>query len=428
MIAAGAAPLLVASPLAMMLLFLAIVSAAYVLAHLVVERAQQRFLFVSGAEYVLLGLLLGPYVLPQFQPLADLSRLAPVLAFAAGWVGLLYGFEIQAFSRAGRLDVGGRLLVRAALIALLDATLTATTVAVGSAAFLAATGAANPDVPYRLWPVALFLAATAAAGSSSAAELLRSRYASLPSQLLPVLQRATRFSSVLAIGLFGVVFCLFHQGRTLTPTPVGWEVWIALTVGLGGVLGLLFFSFLGDDHHENTVFLAMVGIILFASGAAFFLNLSALLVNLLLGALVASTRQGAPLRLELLRTAKPVTLILLVFAGTLLRPVDPLLLAGLVATVVTLRLASKWFASALATLGTPLGPSLFRGLVAQGDVAVAMAISFQLVYDGPAVDLAYAAVLASVVLHELVSPRWLRSLLVDAGELHEDLGPAAARR
>jgi NhaP-type Na+/H+ or K+/H+ antiporter len=65
--------------------------------------------------------------------------------------------------------------------------------------------------------------------------------------------------------------------------------------------------------------------------------------------------------------------------------------------------------------------------MSQGDVAVAMALSFRLVYTGPTVDLAYTAVLFGVVVHELVSPRLLRGLLVDAGELREDLGPVPER-
>jgi hypothetical protein len=194
---------------------------------------------------------------------------------------------------------------------------------------------------------------------------------------------------------------------------------------MGLVLGALFFSFLGDDQSENNVFLAMVGILLFASGAAFFLNLSALLVNLVLGAVLAQTRNGPRLRAELLRTAKPASLVLLLFAGALWRPVP--LGPGILAVVgfVGLRLAGKALASWLATLGTTLRPSLFLGLLAQGEVSVAMALSFRLVYQGPTVDLAYTAVLFGVVVHELVSPRLLRGLLVDTGELREDLGPAA---
>ena len=53
---------------------------------------------------------------------------------------------------------------------------------------------------------------------------------------------------------------------------------------------------------------------------------------------------------------------------------------------------------------------------------MAIAISFALVYDGAAVDLAYTAILGSVVLTEFLAPRLLQNLLVDAGELRQDAG------
>jgi hypothetical protein len=171
------------------------------------------------------------------------------------------------------------------------------------------------------------------------------------------------------------------------------------------------------------VFLAMVGILLFASGAAFFLNLSPLLVNLVLGLVLAQTPQGRQLHPQLVRTAGPARLVLLLFAGAHWRPVPLLPALGVVLGYLALRLLGRLLSSAIATLGTPLRMDLFRGGMAQGDVAVAMALSFRLVYEGLAVDLAYTAVLVGVVMHEIVSPRMLRGLLVDAGELREDLGP-----
>ena len=54
---------------------------------------------------------------------------------------------------------------------------------------------------------------------------------------------------------------------------------------------------------------------------------------------------------------------------------------------------------------------------------MAIAISFKLMLDGggEAIDLAYVAALFSVALNELISPRWLRALLVDIGDIREDL-------
>jgi hypothetical protein len=406
------------------LLLLGVVAMAYLMAHFVVERAQQRFLFVSGLEYVLLGIVLGPWVLPQIQPFSDLTRLAPIFAFAAGWVGLLYGLDLEARPPGGA-TLGTT--IRPLRIAVLD------TAIAGGAITLAAhwffrLGLLVPDPgPEVAWGAALLLGCTAAAGSSSGIELLRSRFGDRESQLLPLLDRITWYGALVAVAAFGLLFCVFHQGSTLTTQTVPWWGWALLTLGLGVALGLVFWLFIGPNHDPNHVFLAMVGILLFASGSAFFLNLSALLVNLVLGAVLAQTRHGPTLRQELIRTARPVRLVLLLFAGAHWRPVP--LEAGLlvVAGFLCLRLLAKVLSAGIATVGTGLRLDLFRGLMSQGKVAVAMALSFRLVYEGPVVDLAYTAVLVGVVVHELVSPRMLRGLLIDADELREDLGPVAGR-
>jgi len=71
-------------------LLVVMVGVAYLLAHVVVDRLQRRFLLVTGVEYALLGLLMGPTLtaLPVFL---DPKPLAPVIALAAGWVGLAFG-------------------------------------------------------------------------------------------------------------------------------------------------------------------------------------------------------------------------------------------------------------------------------------------------------------------------------------------------
>ena len=91
----------------------------------------------------------------------------------------------------------------------------------------------------------------------------------------------------------------------------------AITIVTGGVLGLLFTVFLGenDGEDDNQSFLAMVGIIALACGAAYFLNLTPLLVNLVLGlVLVNTSRVGGQIRESLTSSSKPLTLLLLIFA------------------------------------------------------------------------------------------------------------------
>ena len=88
-----------------------------------------------------------------------------------------------------------------------------------------------------------------------------------------------------------------------------------------------------------------------------------------------------------------------------------------------IRFVLKAFSSWLSSYGSSMRSDLFRGHLSQGEVSLAIALAFKLMLDGngDAVDLAYVAALFSVALNELISPRWLRSLLVDIGDIREDL-------
>ncbi len=389
------------------LVFLAILVGAIV-AHSVVERLQKRFLFVSVAEYVALGVVLGPIVFPEVNPFSDLSAVAPVFAFAAGWVGLLYGLELD-FSAPG--------LSRPLRLAFATWAVTSVLVTAASLWFLSSGLWMDPVPPEVAWPCALVLGAAASAGSSSAVDLLQERHHDAVTHLLPMLRRTTRLSNALAISTFGLVFCIWRVSESSLDVP---ERGVLVTVGIGVTLGLLFFLFIGKDQSANKTFLSIVGILVFASGAAFFLQLSALAVNLILGITLAQTRRGGRLAVQLERTQRPVTLILLLFAGALWNP--PPIAAAVVLTLgfVVLRLMARVLGVGLATGNTPLRGDLWRGLLDQGDVAVAMAIGFQIVYEHPAVDLVHTTILVAVVVHEFASPRLLQGLLVDAGEVTTD--------
>lgn len=397
------------------LALLVVMGLAYLAAHFAVDAIQRRLLIVSGLEYVFLGMLLGPVVFPEMHIFQDFAALAPVVAFASGWVGLLYGMELDLRTLLSIPD-------RSIRLAFAETTVSITAVAAIAAWFLQSGLLGLPPVSAsEAWMSAGVLGTAAAASSSSAVDLLAARYPKLESRLLVLLRRTTRLEDMFAIVAYGILFCVFHNGVTLTPEPPAFSDWILLTAGLGVALGFLFTIFLGEDRSENSRFLALVGIIIFASGAAFFLNLSALLVNLLLGVVIVNTRHGAGVFQTLVRTQRPVRLILLVFAGALWVPVPWLPALVLTVGFIVLRLVCKAVGGLLAGIGTALRNDLFRGLLAQGEVTVAMAIAFQLVYDGPTVDLVYTAILASVVFYEAVAPRMLKGLLVDAGELRQEM-------
>jgi hypothetical protein len=398
-------------------LLVVVIGVAYVLAHNVVERLQRRFLVVSGAEYLLLGFLLGP-AFPAIHALDNVTGLLPIIALAAGWVGLLRGTDFD-FTSLQKLDPATWRVV------FLHHLLPGVAVGIGSYYFFMETGwvvASSRDAALSACALACF----AAADSAEPFDLLASRY-EVSGRLAPLLRNGTRLGDIAVILAFGLIFCVFHENAPEAQyySP---SLWAWVTVLLGAALGVLFSLFLAGDESDNSRFLALVGIIAFASGGAYFLELSPLAVNLSMGfVLVNFARGGQLLHTTLESTERPMTIVLLIFAGALWEPTNLLPTMLLLGGFLVARTGAKWLASVIAGWGSSLRKDLFRGLLAHGNVTLAMAVSFRLVYDGEAAKIAYSAVLASIILNDLMAPRLLRGLLVDEGEIQRELKDSDSR-
>lgn len=455
-VAAGAGP--DSGTLTTVIVLIAVIGVAYLMTHFVVDWLQKLFLVSTSVEYLLLGLLIGTFLLPKKlsltggegspaqaasayipwpEPLEDLTLIAPLIALAAGWTGLIYGMTLRVSTLFERRDGALRLAV-------VDGLLTAVPVALVALLVLRAT---LPDLTSDPEASALMLCAgvlgvTAWAGSTSAMDVVRRRY-QVDGGFLGTLVRGARFSDLLAILAFGILFAVFHGVAVPTlgeaapsarlPTPVEWVV---ITLGLGAALGALFAWFLDEDDSEAGTLLALTGIIAFASGAAFFLDLSGLTINMILGLMLINiSRAGDAVRKSIQGTYRPITLLLLLLAGAMWTP-PPLVLTVLLTLVVLgVRLGGKVLSGMVTSVGTDIRRDVFRGMIGQGDVAIAMAVSFKLVYDiardpelfdaaaQGAIDATYTAILIGVVVHEIIAPRMLKGLLVDAGQIRAETGP-----
>lgn len=396
-----------------------VIGVAYVLAHNVVERLQRRFLVVSGAEYLLLGVLLGP-TFPSIHVFENMTGLVPIIALAAGWVGLLRGTDFD-FASLQRLDPATwRIVFLHHLLPGLAVGASAYYFFVEPGMIYDAAGQIGDGERRLAMLSAAALACFAAADSTEPFDLLSRRY-EITGRLSPLLRNGTRLGDIMVILAFGLIFCVFHQSAA-GAQQYSPSLWAWVTVLLGAALGFLFSLFLAGDESDNSRFLALVGIIAFASGGAFFLELSPLAVNLAMGFVLVNFAKGGHLVHSTLEsTERPMTIVLLIFAGALWEPTD--LRTTLVALVgfLVLRTTGKWLASIVAGWGTNLRKDLFRGLLAHGDVTLAMAVSFRLVYQGGPADIAYSVVLGSIILNDLIAPRLLRGLLADQGEIQREI-------
>lgn len=388
-----------------LLLLLALVVVAWLASHFFVERLQRTFLVSSGAEFLLLGGLLGSFG----GVLHSGETMAPVIAFATGWIGLLLGSRL----RTERLGSSANGALRFALTSALW---------VGTLSMAASWLVLHHFLGFSFDDSirgSAFLALTLIAGSPNAARLWAHHFpaADRPGGLLHLCKDAAGISEIISVVLLGIFMAWDHPDIPgLSVQPVTAE-WVLLTVGLGIGLGWLFSLFLGDDRSREGRFLAALGVICFASGAAYFLNLSTMAVNLFLGAVLANSSRGRSIHETLTGTFRPVSILVLIFAGATWAPVDLRASAALIGGMVAVRTIGLLLGGWMGGIGRNIRRDVGRGTLSMGVVSLGVALSGHLSWKGEVPGLVHTAILASYLIFELFGARTLRGLLMDAGEV-----------
>jgi hypothetical protein len=193
------------------------------------------------------------------------------------------------------------------------------------------------------------------------------------------------------------------------------------------VCGILFLWLTRPRPGGEELALFLLGIAAFASGAALQLQLSPLFVSVTMGAVVANLSPDPQRVFRVLHEwEKPIYVVFLILAGALLSfsTIWILPLAGAYALV---RAGGKVLGNMAMVRLIPLPmetPKRFGlGLLPQGGISLAMAISGVLTYAGvrlgelDAVGILFSVVVLGVILSELTGPFFTRNVLVRAGEI-----------
>jgi hypothetical protein len=381
---------------------LAVVAIGYILAYLLFDRLRDRYGYVGGAEYVLIGFILGPRVTGLLGA-GQVQDLTPIVSLALGWLGM----ELGTYFRLRTLALQPASHIRIAFAEALTTFGVALVAMVGIFRYLVA----------EAWPHAIVQAATLAAVAtlcSPAAVDAFSERARRRDGILAALRLTARTDALVAVIAFGLVLAVYHRGdaspEVRPPTATEWAV-INLAVGIAS--GVLFHLFLGPVSHldesegESRLFVALAGAIVVASGASYYLNLSPIFTTLVLGFILANSGSShRDVTRLLLATERPVYLALLLFAGAAWSPgtVDLLFVAPV---FVLVRLAARFVGGRIA--GEHVAPpdlrtsQLARGLLSQGGLAVAIALNYSQVHPELDSRLLLTATLLSVLLFEMVA-------------------------
>lgn len=391
------------NPISTTLVLILIVIGAYLAAHLVFEWLARRFMIVSGAEYLLLGVLLGPGVSGLIT--ADVvGGFAPLMTLALGWIGAVIGaqFYIRGLARIPGFYFRIGLLEALLTLGLVTGAMWVTILWLTPLGRIAAVAPA----------VALGCIAAVSAPSGIA---LISRRVGRRDPVLRQLEVATAMDAAVAIIGFGLLLSLVHSGPTrLARAPTATE-WAVISVAIGFVGGALFHLFLGGERKIDRLFISLAGAIILASGAAAYLRLSPLLPTMLIGAtLVNTTPNRKELEQVLAKVERPLYFVLLIFAGAAWQPGsgDWLLVVALFLLARTLsKLLAGWASATAMRAREVLGGGWSRALLGQGGLAVAIGLNYRLHEEALLTNLVFSAAIISVLLTDLTAARLASSVI-----------------
>ncbi|MGI9089539.1 MAG: hypothetical protein ACR2GG_00390 [Gemmatimonadaceae bacterium] len=389
-----------------------LVAGAYLAARVAFEWLGRRFLIVSGAEYVLLGILLGPQV-SGLLGRTVLQSFEPITTLALGWMGAIIGTR---FYLAELVAVPG-ITYRLAFVESLLTLLTVFGVEMAAMTLLGFS-------PGRVWIPALAMGAIATASSTAAVNMIgerlgkeRERGSERP--LLVQLSVSTTVNAFVAVIAFGILLSMHHPDPYVMDRPITPTEWMAIAIGVGVVGGSLFYLFLGSEQHEDRLLIALGGAVILVSGAAAYLSLSPLVVGLFFGIILVNTAENREEVTAVLESVdRPLYFVLLVIGGATWRPsTEPWALA-VVVLFLAARAAGKIGGARLAARANGalpvLGNDWGQALLGQGGLALALAINYQYQQVPIGSGLVFTAAVVSVLLTDFISARLMRSAVVSA--------------
>jgi Kef-type K+ transport system membrane component KefB len=382
-----------------------VVAFSFVVGEFIQRLATRRGLLLSGAEYLIVGVLVGPLASGVVST-DSLMVIEPAMWLLIGLIGFRMGLRLRHAVSAG----GAAYLIAASLLSLLSMT------AIGAAG-LGVLLWMEPDSALSdlILPTVVFGTAGSVVSSRFAAERFRAR-----GPLTRFLSTSADWGNTLAVLVAGGVMD-WQQSKSpieVLEVSLPGELWSGASLLIGVFAGVLFWLFHRDEDSDERTFLATVGVVIFASGIASAVGCSPLLVGLLAGVTVSVlSRQADDLSDKLSALQRPSGIVLMIFAGTLWVLPTVVGWAGVLTYLVT-RTVVLWVLPRLVVrplLQSDAAGWLGTGMRGQGVVPVALVLSLVLVHEEHAQVM--SVVLVCVFVLEFGAGNALRRLLGDAGEL-----------
>ena len=361
-----------------------------------------NFFFYSGFIYIFLGLSLGRSGLGVLGP-SILSDFTPLISLGLGWVGFLFGFQLE--TKYLRRFPGK--YISLSLLQFLFVFF------LGSLVFLLILKPLYPSEQiFLLYGMAVALGLLLSLNSPT---LL-----SMASRVIPERGNYFYLARFLASvsGFWGIVGLAMLSSFWHYPF---FESKIFLMGGGFFLLSTMFPIFIGYLFHvltkknisEERMLVYLLGLVFFVSGAAFYFNLPPLYLSMVMGITYSNlTKIHEKLYPLLISTEKPLYIIFLILIGALWEVNLDYRVGILVGLLVILRMMTYILPLPLlkAVLHFPLHLPMRFGLtfLSSGGIGVAFAVSLKLAYPLPLTDIFLSVALFGVLFTEFISPWGLK--------------------
>lgn len=383
-----------------------------------------RLILKTGTHFLFFGFLLGPAVLGLVSDDA-VRGLSPFLGLALGWIGLLFGLQLErtTLRRFPRAYIA---------LALGQAVLTFLLCLGAGLAAARFFGPQHPVVPLMV----LGAAATACVSTPAGIAVVSANFLA-KGEVRRLLLFVASLDGVVGITALHSAYAAFHGTSVLvTEYPIGGWAWLLGGLLLGVVCGVIFLWLVRLRPSVEELVLYLLGISALSAGAALQLQLSPLFVAMVMGAVISNLHPGWHRVFRVMeRWEKPIYVVLLLLTGaTLSFPtwwVIPL--AGAYALIrATAKLLANGSLVAAMRLPSDVPRGIGVGLISQGGLSIAMTLSLSLTLsaNSPTIggysarDIFFASIVLGVVFSELVGPLLAAGLLRRAGEIAPDVEEA----
>jgi Kef-type K+ transport system membrane component KefB len=398
-----------------MAVFVGLLVLAYFGSILMGGRSIRGYGLPSGAEYLLLGFVVGPSVLGVLEQ-ETLSLFDPMAQVGVSWLALVTGLN---YAVMGGKRASGRAILGSLLLTTLCGVL------VGGAVWLVSSAVTSLEATERL----LLAGGAGIVGSETtrfAVRWVSERHGAVGplSNTIASIADSDELGPVIAIAALFVLAPMPH-GEIWLPRLA----WFGATLGLGVVLGATCAALIGSQLHRGEAMSFLLGASLLGAGVSIQLGLSGITTMFVLGlALSVASKHRLELKALLQKSEQPVLLPVFLLAGAHVRlDAAPYLvwifLAALGARILG-KVLSGWGVCVLPA-ARKAGPWLGLGLLSSGALCISMGLAFSLRVPGEVGQVVLALAVLLTLFGELVGPLMLRNALARAGELPKASGTEA---